>query len=126
MSIAGLPTEIVGARVVPQVIANRTRVLRLARATARFIERAAGTKLPRVGRERIRVVHDAYGGAYGRELAAGRDAATRFRAEIGTSLDATYSAKALAAALAIAGGKNSGVTLFWLTFDGRVLQGART
>jgi 1-aminocyclopropane-1-carboxylate deaminase/D-cysteine desulfhydrase-like pyridoxal-dependent ACC family enzyme len=126
MCIAGLPTEIVGARVVPRVIANRAHVMRLARATARFIERAGGTKLPRLARTRVRVIHDAYGGAYGRELALGREAATRCRNEIGMSLDATYSAKAMATALAIAGEKKSGATLFWLTFDGRVLQGARS
>jgi D-cysteine desulfhydrase len=126
MTIAGLDVEIVGARVVPRVVANRGRVLRLARATARLIERLTGTKVPRPASKRVRVVHDVYGGAYGREHPLGREAAARCRAETGTSLDATYSAKAMATALAIAGGKQAGETLFWLTFDGRLLQGVRS
>jgi hypothetical protein len=41
----------------------------------------------------------------------------------GLALDATYSAKAFAAA--IAHHRNAGdPTLFWLTFDGRMLGGA--
>jgi hypothetical protein len=67
-------------------------------------------------------VHDVYGGAYGRELALGRDAAARCRKEIGAALDATYSAKALAAALAITAEESAGEMLFWLTFDGRWME----
>ena len=122
MSIAGLDVEIVGARVVPRVVANRARVVQLASATARLIERLTGTTVPRPPRDRLRLVHDAYGGAYGREHALGRDAAARCRKEIGVALDATYSAKALSAALAITARESAGETLFWLTFDGRWME----
>ena len=124
-AIAGLPTDVVGARVVPRVVARRSRVLALAERTARLIERlsaasGAPVAVPRPAPSSIRVEHDVYGGAYGRELARARDASTRFAsAHEGCPLDATYSAKAFAAALAACDGQP---TLFWLTFDGRWLD----
>lgn len=119
-SIAGLETTVVGARVGPRLAATRGRALRLAAATGRLIERSAGQRLPRLDPSRLAVDHDVYGGAYGRPLAAGEDAATLLRETSGLSLDPTYSAKAAAAALRLAR-SSAGPTLFWLTFDGRKL-----
>ncbi|HEX6630742.1 MAG TPA: hypothetical protein VF048_06610, partial [Gemmatimonadaceae bacterium] len=118
--LAGLDTEVVAARVGPRLGATRGRVLRLARATRRLAWRTAGVRLPPPAP--VRVVHDVYGGAYGRELPAGARAALLLRRELGVQLDATYSAKAAAAALALAA-RAPGPTLFWLTFDGRWLAG---
>ncbi len=121
-AIAQLPITVVGARIGPRIGANRTRVLRLARATAALIRRASGSAVPDVRGEAVTVVHDVYGGAYGRVLPAGDDAARRLEGWRGIALDATYSAKAFAAAIALH--RTSEVpTLFWLTFDGRALRG---
>lgn len=117
--IAGMPTRIVGARVVPWIVANRRRVVHLANATARLLERLTGRRIARVDPQRLEVMHAMYGGAYGRETEAGRDAASRFAAWHGGTIDATYGAKALAAALAVT---DDAPTLFWLTFDGRFLH----
>jgi len=115
---AGLPTEVVGVRVVPRVVANRVRVLGFARATARFIERYTGESLAPPARL-LRVVHGYYGGGYGRVSDAGARAAERC-ADCGTApVDQTYSAKALAAAIDITEAEG-GPTLFWLTFDARM------
>lgn len=119
-AIAGLETAVVGARVGPWIAVSRRRTLRLAAATARFVERESGERLPRVAPDRLAVVHDVYGGAYGRPLAAGEDAAALLHERAGLTLDSTYSAKAAAAALALARSA-PGPTLFWLTFDGRGL-----
>lgn len=116
--IAGLRVKVIGARVVPRIVANRRHVLRLARRTARLIERLSGERVPMPDPARLEIMHGMYGGAYGRETAEGRDAALRFEATVGSPLDATYGAKALAAALSLRGGEP---TLFWLTFDGRWL-----
>ena len=67
---------------------------------------------------------DAYGGAYGRETAIASHAAARLRSSGGPRLDGTYSAKAFAAALALARGAGDGSILFWLTFDARWMAGA--
>lgn len=114
--IAGLPVRIVGARVVPRIVANRAHVLRLARRTASLIERLSGAPVPSPDPRRLEIMHAAYGGAYGRETSEGREAASRFEAWAGNPLDATYGAKGLAAALSL---RDGGPTLFWLTFDGR-------
>jgi hypothetical protein len=74
-----------------------------------------------------------YGGAYGRPLAGGAHTAALFGAAYDSEdpfasgrrplvLDATYAAKAAAAAVALAE-RRPGATrvLFWATFDGRAL-----
>jgi D-cysteine desulfhydrase len=119
-ALAGRKITVVGARVVPWIVARRSRVLRLARDTARLIERETHTALPRVQPALVEVIDEAYGGAYGRETDVARAAAAQLRTATGIELDGTYSAKAFAAALQIAG---SGPTLFWLTFDSRLLTG---
>ena len=116
--IAGLRVKVIGARVVPRIVANRAHVVRLARRTAALIERLSGERVPDPDPSRLEIMHAMYGGAYGRETPDGREAATRFEATMGSALDATYGAKALAAALSLRGGEP---TLFWLTFDGRWL-----
>lgn len=120
VAIAGLDTTVIGARVGPRLAVTRGRTLRLASATARLIERAAGVAVPRPHPDRVVVDHAVYGGAYGRPLAAGAEAATLLRESAGLALDATYSAKAAAAAIRVARSAE-GPTLFWLTFDSRKL-----
>jgi D-cysteine desulfhydrase len=117
-AIAQRDIVVVGARVVPRIVARRGRVVNLANGTARLIERLTGDKVTRVSPERVHVAHGHYGGAYGRETGAGREAASRLRSSIGIALDATYSAKAFALAAELA---ERGPTLFWLTFDSRTL-----
>ena len=115
VAIAGMQTRVVGVRVVPRIVARHARVLGLARATMRFLERQASKPVARPDPAQLRIEHLFYGGAYGRETDAARDAAERF----GTAscrLDATYSAKAFAAALAACDDRP---TLFWMTFDSR-------
>jgi 1-aminocyclopropane-1-carboxylate deaminase/D-cysteine desulfhydrase-like pyridoxal-dependent ACC family enzyme len=118
-AIAGCDVEVAGVRVVPRVVANEAHVRRLADRTARLVEHITGSPVARPGASAISVVHDEYGGAYGRETESGRKAAERLRAAYGIALDATYSAKAFARALALA---NDGPSLFWLTFDPRTLD----
>lgn len=119
-AIAGIDVNIVGARVGPRFFVNRRRVLGLARQTARLIERSTGEQLPVVDPRRLRIAHHVYGGAYGRPLAAATEAAAMLENTAGIHLDATYSAKAFAAALDEARIAR-GPTLFWLTFDARCL-----
>jgi D-cysteine desulfhydrase len=120
LAIAGLDTPVVGVRVVPRIVANRARVQRLAARTTHLIERLTNDRLP--GAAPLIVVHDYFGGAYGRSLPAG-DAAAAGARQMGLVVDTTYSAKALAAAIGIAE-RERGTTLFWLSFDGRWLSGA--
>jgi D-cysteine desulfhydrase len=118
-AIGGLASEIIAVRVVPRLVANAGRVQRLVRRTARLLGRLTGTPVLAPPAP-IRVVHDFYGGAYGRPLPAGEEAAVRGLALADLAIDATYAAKALAAAVEIAE-RQHGTTLFWLSFDGRWL-----
>lgn len=119
--IAGLETRVIGARVAPRIAANASRVRALAGSTARFISRLAGERVSAPPRERIAVVHDVYGGAYGRPLARSGEDAVMLERALGVALDDTYSAKAFTAALALARAGTSR-TLFWLTFDARWMR----
>lgn len=119
LAIAGLRASVLCVAVVPRIVANRRRVLGLAASTARFMERATGMRFPRPDAARIEIDRTQYGGAYGRETAAGREAKEWLLRTHGVSADATYSAKALAAALARRDPAAQGPTLFWLTYDAR-------
>jgi D-cysteine desulfhydrase len=122
LALAGLPTRVLGVRVVPRVVANRRRVMRLARAAAARFGELAGVVAPEIGEERLVIEQTQYGGAYARETDASRAALALVRAAGGPSLEGTYSAKALAAALARARRFPAERVLFWLTFDGRWLD----
>ena len=117
-AIASVAIEIVAVRVVPRVVANARHVRTLVSRTARLIERATGTRVSRPAARGVRVVHDFYGGAYGRATKDGDRVASDCLERTGIVVDPTYGAKALAAAVTIAKDRG-GTTLFWLTFDGR-------
>jgi D-cysteine desulfhydrase len=121
LAIAGLPTRVIGVRVVPRVVANRARVFRLARRTHALLAGLAGTELPPLDAGRFEVDGGAYGGAYGRETVEAHAAIEELRMVGGPMLEATYSAKAFAVALARARRSPDERVLFWLTFDARWL-----
>ena len=121
LAISGLGSiEVVGARVGPRMFANRARVLAIARATRRLMARRAGERIPLPDPSALRVVHDVYGGAYGRALAESRVPAKLLHDAMGLTLDDTYSAKAWTAVLNEQRGNKRHV-LFWLTFDATCL-----
>lgn len=120
-AIAGLDIAVIGARVAPRIAANKRRVAALVRGARKLIFHATGERVPPVRHGMVRVVHDVYGGAYGRPLRAADEAAGLLHDRYGIRLDSTYSAKAFLAALACAR-EDDRPTLFWLTFDGRCLD----
>lgn len=99
LGVEGIRTTVTAVRVVPWVAAPPWRIHRL-------ICSSGLRAVP------VRVDHSAYGGAYGKPLDRGREAA----AEIGLPLDDTYMAKAAAVALAM-----RGPTLLWVTFNARAM-----
>jgi D-cysteine desulfhydrase len=123
LRMAGLRTTVVGVRVVTGLVARRGRVVALARATARLIGRYTTREIPRIHTDDIAIVHEHFGGAYGRETDAGVRARRLLAEHTGIALDGTYSAKAFAAFLEQPSPESRipSPALFWLTFDGRVL-----
>jgi 1-aminocyclopropane-1-carboxylate deaminase/D-cysteine desulfhydrase-like pyridoxal-dependent ACC family enzyme len=122
LELAGLPTRVVGVRVVSRIVANKRRVLRFATRAARLIETLApDARVPRVSPDRLEVADGYFGGAYGRATTEGRAAADQFHGgHKPATLEPTYTAKAFAAAMARCDGQP---TLFWLTFDSRWMTG---
>ena len=119
-ALAGLDATVVGARVGPRLMVNRARTLRLAGRTLALIARLSGRSIA-APPLRLEVHHAAYGGAYGRPLASAGPSEATFVEAGGPSLDGTYSAKALTAALSVAR-ERGGRVLFWLTFDARAIS----
>ena len=119
-AIAGLDAATIAVQVTPAIVANRMHVRRLISRTARLIERVTGERVPRVPAQLLGIVHDAYGGAYGRAFPAATAAARELHASTGIRLDDTYSAKAFVVALALARA-GDGATVFWDTFDSRLI-----
>jgi D-cysteine desulfhydrase len=105
-----LPT-LHAVRVTPWPVTARFMVLKLARATARYLEQGGG---PRVGvQPHMLVLNDKHlGWGYARITRDGLAAAARFRQLQAPPLDTTYAAKSGAALLRMLGG---GPTLFWCT-----------
>ena len=99
LGVEGIQTTVTAVRVVPWIAAPPWRIPRL-------IRESGLRAVP------VRVDDTAYGGAYGKPLDRGRQAA----AEIGLALDDTYMAKAAAVALA-----RRGPTLLWVTFNARAV-----
>lgn len=112
ITIAKLPTTIVAVRCGPRVGSTRRQALRLAGRTRSLLQRASGVRVPKLDATRLEVVHDAYGGAYGRPHPVAEEAARALRDRTGLRLDSTYGAKAWMAALRLA---SAGPVLFWVT-----------
>jgi 1-aminocyclopropane-1-carboxylate deaminase/D-cysteine desulfhydrase-like pyridoxal-dependent ACC family enzyme len=115
--LAGLGIRIVAVRVVPSIVARRSRVIGLAHRAAALIEHVSGARVPRVSPSDITIEHAFYGGAYGRPLPKNPQEDDLLR---GTQLrlDDTYSRKAFAAALR----SRAQRAMLWVTFDGRLLE----
>lgn len=96
--------QVVAVRAVAKEILSDARLVLLSK---RLVDRLAGfagepvlARAP--GRERFRILHAHAGGGYALPTDEGARAADLFRAEAGLELDATYTAKAAAGALAFA------------------------
>jgi len=114
--LSGVPVQVVAVRVVSNILGRRGRVLSFANRAAQLIERVTRERLPRVNADDVIIANGFYGAGYGRPLDALAD--ERALETLGVRLDDTYSRKAFAAASAL----GNHATLFWLTFDGRLLE----
>jgi len=119
-AIAGVDIEVVGVRTGPRMFANKRAVLALARRTARFIGTLCGERIPPADPNRLRVIHSAYGGAYGRPVEGAAQATADLHEAIGIRLDDTYTAKAWIGAVRERD-RAPGPLLYWFTFDASCL-----
>jgi D-cysteine desulfhydrase len=110
VSALGWPTQVVGVRVAPRIVANRWRTMWLAHAARRLLAHR-GVPLPA---PRSLHIVDGLGKGYGHPTPEG-EAASRLASEHGLTLDPTYGAKAFAFLLQRATYDGQRV-VFWHTF----------
>lgn len=117
LQLAGLhDATVVGVRVTDRVVCNPTIVRKLIDGTTRIL-RSAGVRIP-PRRPQWRMDESQFGAGYGIGTPAG-DTATEFAADAGLHVEPTYTAKALAAALAA---RDQGVRLYWHTLNAQTLD----
>jgi D-cysteine desulfhydrase len=122
--LAGLRSVVHAVRVAEPVIANRRTILLHARLTAGLLRRAGGRRL-RVDHDRLTLDGRWLGDGYGIPTRAGADAA-QVATRAGIAVEPTYSAKALAAALAVVRDGGRGPTLWIATANARPVPAALT
>lgn len=101
LAAAGITATVVGVRVVPRAVANQA-VLRSHMGRVVRHLRALDDRFPQVAsvaRSHLVIDHEEIGPGYGVQTSAGRNAERLARQYAGLELDATYTAKAFAAAL---------------------------
>jgi 1-aminocyclopropane-1-carboxylate deaminase/D-cysteine desulfhydrase-like pyridoxal-dependent ACC family enzyme len=125
LSLAGLKCRVMAVRVVERPLSNAFWVRRLVRKTRRYLHRH-GALDPSLACRRAQplaslvVVHDYFGGRYGRPTEEGHRAAQLALELEGLTLDLTYTAKTMAALLAHAQKESRGRSLlFWNTYNSR-------
>lgn len=125
LQVAGLPTRVIGVRVVEERYANPRKLERLIRQTCSYARRH-GMDLgdPGTALDRISIREGYLGAGYACPTKAGRAAAERLYGNGGLQLDSTYSAKAMAALItdAKAGALAESSVLFWNTFNSLPLE----
>jgi D-cysteine desulfhydrase len=119
-AVAGLDIEVVGVRTGPRMFANKRAVVTLAKRTARMIGTICGERAPAFDPGRLRVIHTAYGGAYGRPVQGAARAALDLHEAIGIRLDDTYTAKAWIGTVRERD-RSPEALLYWFTFDASCL-----
>jgi 1-aminocyclopropane-1-carboxylate deaminase/D-cysteine desulfhydrase-like pyridoxal-dependent ACC family enzyme len=90
-----------------------------------MINRLCKERIDAIDPSRMRVIHTAYGGAYGRPVAGALEAKSLLFDATGITLDDTYTAKAWVGALAERR-STPGNILFWYTFDPSCLTSSRS
>jgi D-cysteine desulfhydrase len=114
----GLRSRLVCVLVNDLVRCDATTISRLAARTCRLLARAGAPSAGPVERGRIRVERGWLGAGYGHPTPAGRRAMTLLREREDLELDPVYTAKAVAALLALnrAGRFGAGPVLYWHTY----------
>ena len=116
LHLAGIDCRVRAVRVAPRIIASHARVAWLIQRARSLIEAITHERVSSPRSDSIVVENDFYGGGYGHAIPPSPPETGL--ASLGIRLDDTYSRKSFAAAARHAGE----ATLFWLTFDGRLLE----
>jgi len=126
LKLAGLPTEVVGVRVVEKELTNRHVVAFHVNRTARYLKRLdPSVPAIRVRADEVRLLEDHFGEAYGRPTPEGKEAMALAAETEGLTLDPTYTGKTFAGLRHTieAEGLAHEPILFWNTLNSADLSG---
>jgi D-cysteine desulfhydrase len=122
LRLAGLDSRLVGVAVTRAPTAWRLSVLRNAGSVRALLARLTGVaEIRRLKLDGFTVTHSWRGPGLGRPSAAGAEAADRAWDDEGLRLDPVYTAKTMAAALALCRQGSPGPVLYWHTWNAREL-----
>lgn len=115
--LTGLSSRVVGVRVIEENVANRSKIARLVKRTARYLRRL-DTSIPQVGieAEAVELLDGYVGPAYAHPTDEARQALSLVAQTEGIPLETTYTAKAMAGLLEHAAGHPGSRLLFIDTF----------
>jgi D-cysteine desulfhydrase len=124
LSVAGLRTRVVAVRVATERYGTHAKLMSEAKRVSDYLHGLDATFPDRaLEPDRIRVENGFVGRGYAVPSAEG-GRAQKLAEKHGIVLDATYSAKTLAALMANAEGIRKNVVVFWLTYDARRVPSA--
>ncbi|RAL23627.1 1-aminocyclopropane-1-carboxylate deaminase [Lujinxingia litoralis] len=124
--MAGLPTKIVGVRVVDKVVCNVPLACHMANRAGDLLREAGVPDVPRIGAGDLTLLHDFFGAGYGKTTPEGRTMIERVALHTEFALEPTYTAKTFAAIAADAESLADKRVLYWHTLSGADLSGLLT
>jgi D-cysteine desulfhydrase len=120
--LAGMKTKVIGVRVATEWITHAKNTVRLANRMAALLRKYDKTiPVVKFGMEDIHIIHDFFGGEYGRITPEGKEALELMQRTEGIKLELTYTAKTLAGLLDFIKRHpelNNAPLLFWNTYNG--------
>lgn len=119
LKLAGLETRLYGVRVVDRLIANKPRVVALARRAASLLDKHGDLECPTVTAEDFELIHDYFGPDYGVPTDEGEEAIRLADDLEDLHVDPTYTGKALAGLLGEVPdlALDGGPVLYWHTLN---------
>lgn len=120
LRLAGIPTEVVGVRVVPKAFTNRFVVTWHANHVARYLRRLDPSFMRmRFNAAEVRLLDGFIGGGYGHPTPEGKEAMRLMQSTEGLHLDPTYSGKTFAALQQFVKDRSLAdePVLFWQTYN---------
>ena len=119
----GLPTRVVGVRVVERFVCNRALVIHLANQTADLLRSYGATGVPDVSSADVEIDHHQLGAGYGLSTDRGMHAIGIASRANGLVLEPTYTAKAFGSIIAHRKTWKGKRILYWHTLSGVDLSG---
>lgn len=122
ISLSGINSALSGVRVVDRIVSNRSAVIKLSKKTNKLLKKYS-TEIPDFvtpNKEKFFVLHDYFGGQYGKYTEKGINARKILADTEGITLDGTYTGKTFAGLIDYIKENTPKRVLFWHTYNNSV------